>query len=512
MRSRWRIGSLGFALILAAGVASAATTLVAQAPAAPTSPAPGPAPSSAPPRGPAGQPRQLGTANKVWVGDFDRLLERRMIRVLVPFSRTLFFNDKGRERGVTAELVRHWERYINQKYVAKLGKRPVTIYLIPTTRDKLIPQIAAGLGDIAAGNLTVTEARQETVDFVAPDELKPVSEIVVAGAQAPAIATAEDLSGVTVHVRKASSYYESLVELNERLAKAGRPPATLVLLPDALEDEDAMEMVNAGVLQVLIVDDWKAAIWGPILPNLKLIPGAMVRSGAHTGWAVRKGSPKLVAELTDFSTTFVRKQGVIGLLHADAMKRVRQMKNNTADEEMRRFQELLAIFRKYGQQYNFDPLMLAAQGFQESGLDQNAKSHVGAIGVMQVMPATGAQLKVGDIRVTDSNIHAGVKYMDQLMSKYFLDARFSEGNRALFAFASYNCGPGNVSRMRTLARQRSLDPDKWFNNVEIVTAEKIGGETTTYVRNIYKYYVAYKLTLEHAELQKKLKEQMQKGR
>jgi membrane-bound lytic murein transglycosylase MltF len=137
--------------------------------------------------------------------------------------------------------------------------------------------------------------------------------------------------------------------------------------------------------------------------------------------------------------------------------------------------------------------MLAAQGYQESRLDQNAKSHVGAIGVMQIMPATGAALNVGDIRVTESNIHAGAKYMDQLITKYFPDAKFSEYNRPLFAFASYNCGPGNVAKMRKEAARRGLDPDKWFNNVEVVTSERIGIETTTYVRNIYKYYVSYKL-------------------
>src|SRR5215813_13769491 len=183
------------------------------------------------------------------------------------------------------------------------------------------------------------------------------------------------------------------------------------------------------------------------------------------------------------------------------MKRVNQIQDPKRSGDWKHFEETLALFRRYGDRYNFDPLMLAAQGYQESGLNQNAKSHVGAIGVMQIMPATGAQLQVGDIRVTESNIHAGAKYMDQLMTKYFVDAKFSETNRALFAFASYNCGPGNVSKMRKLAVQRDLDPDKWFNNVEIVTSEKIGSETTTYVRNIYKYYVAYKLTLEHMELQ-----------
>ena len=140
--------------------------------------------------------------------------------------------------------------------------------------------------------------------------------------------------------------------------------------------------------------------------------------------------------------------------------------------------------------------MLAAQGYQESTLDQNKKSHVGAIGVMQIMPATGQSLKVGDISVTESNIHGGAKYMDQLMTQYFKDAKFDEQNRTLFAFASYNAGPGNIAKMRTEAEKRGLDPDKWFNNVEVVTAEKIGIETTTYVRNIFKYYVSYKLTQE----------------
>lgn len=127
---------------------------------------------------------------------------------------------------------------------------------------------------------------------------------------------------------------------------------------------------------------------------------------------------------------------------------------------------------------------------------------------MQLMPATGASLKVGDIRVTESNIHAGTKYMDQLMTKYFPDARFDEANRPLFAFASYNCGPGNVAKMRKEAEKRGLDPDRWFNNVEIVTAEKIGIETTTYVRNIYKYYVSYRLTLDIQERSEKARQQL----
>jgi len=75
----------------------------------------------------APKPRKLAIANKVWTGDFDKLLERRMLRVYAPFSRSLYFSDKGKERGLAVELVRDWERYINLKYARRLGKRPLTI-------------------------------------------------------------------------------------------------------------------------------------------------------------------------------------------------------------------------------------------------------------------------------------------------------------------------------------------------------------------------------------------------
>ena len=152
--------------------------------------------------------------------------------------------------------------------------------------------------------------------------------------------------------------------------------------------------------------------------------------------------------------------------------------------------------------------MLAAQGYEESQLNQKARSHVGAIGIMQLLPSTGAEMKVGDVTVTEPNIHAGVKYMDHLLSRYFSHAHFSEGNRPLFAFASYNAGPGNVAKARREAERRGLDPNRWFNNVEIVVAEQIGTETTTYVRNIYKYYVAYRLTLDAQETARKAREQV----
>jgi membrane-bound lytic murein transglycosylase MltF len=450
--------------------------------------------AAAQPRPPA-KPRALSLERQVFSGDFDAMLERRRIRVVVPLSRTLYFNDKGRERGVTADTVRDFETYLNRKYAKQLKKRPLTVAMIPATRDELLPDVAAGKAEIAAGDITATEARRKTVDFVAPPDQKPVNEIVLTGPNSAPVATADDLAGRTVHVRKSSSYTESLEALNARLKKAGKPAVKLVFVPEALEDEDMMEMLNAGLLDAIVVDDWIAKIWAQILPKIKLNEQAVVREGGLIGWAIHKGHPKLAAEIEEFWAKVLKKQNLQDVRFKQYYQRVKQIRNNTASAELKRFENTIKLFEKYGHNYGFDPLMLAAQGYQESTLRQDVRSPVGAIGIMQIMPATGAELKVGDIHLAEPNVHGGAKYMDQLMTRYFPDAKFDEHNRSLFAFASYNAGPGRIAQMRKLAETRGLDPNQWFNNVEIVTAEKVGLETTTYVRNIYKYYAAYKLAL-----------------
>lgn len=436
------------------------------------------------------------------------MVDRRVIRVLVPYSRTLYFNDRGHERGLTSDFVRDFERFINKTYASRLGKRPLTVIMIPTPRDRLLPALSDGLGDIAAGNLTVTDDRLKQADFVVATALKPIRELVLTGPKSPALSVLDDLSGKTVHVRRHSSYFESLNGLNARFRQAGKPPMQLVTLPEALEDEDAMEMLNVGLLQILVVDDWKARMWAQILPQLKVHEGIAVREGGKVGWAIRKQSPQLQAAVENFYDNFIRKQSIAEIRLKQYMASIKQIHNNAESDELKRFKLTVSIFETYGKQYNFDPLMLAAQGFQESQLRQDAKSRVGAIGIMQLMPATGKELGVGDIKVTPSNIHAGAKYLDQLMTRYFQDAKFSEMNRPLFAFASYNAGPGKIAKMRTLAAERGLNPDVWFNNVEVVVAENVGIETTTYVRNIYKYYASYRLLKDAEEQRTRAVQQM----
>jgi membrane-bound lytic murein transglycosylase MltF len=426
-------------------------------------------------------------------GDWDAITKRGTLRVAVPYSRTLYFNDRGTHRGLTADVIRELERWLKKKQ--RSHSHPVTVLAIPTTRDKLLVSLRNGHAEIAAGNLTITSERLKHYDFTLPVR-ENVSEIVVMNKADPALASLDELAGMEVHVRKSSSYYESLRALNERFRKAGKTQMKLTLVPDELEDEDMIEMVAAGLLRLIVVDDWKAKLWAKVLPNIQLRPGLALRTGATIGWAVRKDTPKLKAVLNEFITEHL-KGTQMGAIHlANYQRRFKAVHNSTTAHEWKKFEDTIAFFEKYGERYGFDHLMLAAQGYQESRLNQAARSRVGAIGIMQLMPATGKELKVGDITKAEPNVHGGTKYMRVLFDRYFKDAQFDEQNRTLFAFASYNAGPRRIARIRAEAKSYGLDPNKWFNNVEIVASKRIGQETVHYVRNIYKYYTAYRLQLD----------------
>ncbi|HQR30372.1 MAG TPA: transporter substrate-binding domain-containing protein, partial [Anaeromyxobacteraceae bacterium] len=221
-----------------------------------------PAGRAAPPATPAPQPsgavRKLDTQFKPWTGDFDGMLERRVIRALIPYSRSLYFADRGRQTGIAADNIRAFEAWLNEKYAGQLKNRPITLLLIPATRDRLLSGVVDGVADIAVGNITVTEERRKEVEFVTPPDQRPVKKIVVTGPRSPVIATTDDLAGKTVHARKISSVHEGLVALNERFAREGKPAVNVVAVPDALEDEDMLEMVAAGILEAVVVDDWMA--------------------------------------------------------------------------------------------------------------------------------------------------------------------------------------------------------------------------------------------------------------
>ena len=433
----------------------------------------------------------LGIAKK-WSGDFDGMSERHLIRALVPPSKTFYFLDGADQRGLIYELLKEFETYLNKELERKTLK--IKVVVIPTRRDRLLPALAEGLGDIAAGNLTITPARQKAVDFSAP-HLTGVDEIIIARGNAPPIKTLDDLSGKEIHVRKSSSYYESVMQLNARFKKSGLKPIKIVAADEYLEDEDLLEMMNAGIIPMIVMDSHKAEFWAQIFQEIRLHPDIKLRSGGQIAWAIRKKSPKLQKVIDQFIES--HKKGTLkgNILYKRYLQNTKWVRNALAEEEFQRFKDAVKFFQKYSKQYDFDWLMIAAQAYQESGIDQSKRSPAGAIGVMQLLPSTAADpnVNIRKIDVMEHNIHAGVKYLRFLYDRYFENESMDTLNKMLFAFASYNAGPGRVIELRQKAGESGFDPDIWFRNVEIIAARQIGAETVQYVGNIYKYYIAYRL-------------------
>ena len=351
---------------------------------------------------------------------------------------------------------------------------------------------------MVAAMVTVRPELEKLVAFSEPTRTN-VSEVVVTGPGAPPIATVDDLAGQEVFVRNPSAYYESLTRLNEQLKARGKPAVVITEAPDVLEDDDVLEMVNAGLAPITVVDDYLAEFWSQVFTNIKMHRDVTVRSGGSLAVAFRKENPRLREKVNEWIRKHGKGDAFRNVLERRYLQNLTYVKNAAADAERQKLQKVVELFKKYGAQYDLDYLLMAAQGYQESTLDQNVKSPVGAIGVMQVMPPTGKELKVGDITQVEPNIHAGVKYMRFMMDQYFKDEPMDTLNKGLMTFASYNAGPGRVRQLRREAEKRGLNPNVWFGNVERVASERIGRETVTYVSNIYKYYVTYRLVTAQQE-------------
>jgi membrane-bound lytic murein transglycosylase MltF len=442
------------------------------------------------------------TTGKQRTGDLDTLLQHRVVRIGVPYSRTFYYVIKGVQYGTAYEMGKAFEQYLNKKYPHQNKNIRTHVFFIVTARDQAITKLNDGWLDIVAGGITITPERQKFVDFSDP-VFRNVNEIVVTGPSSPQLASLDDLSGKEVFGRKTSAYWEHLQRLNERFQKERKPAVILRAVPDDLADDDILQMVNAGLLSTTVVNDWTAKLWNKLLPKLQLRTDIAIARGESTGWAVRKNSPKLLGTINEFLKTHSEGSAFGNQVITKYTGSTYMLKQAVSPESMKRFEETADIFRKYSNTYGMDYLLMMAQGYQESSLNQQAKSRVGAVGIMQVMPQTGAEMKVGDIHQVDPNIHAGVKYFHNMLDTLYGNEPMDDLNKVLFTFAVYNCGSGRVKQLRAEAAQKGLNPNVWIDNVEFIAANRVGVETVNYVSNIYKYYVSYKLIAVQEEQRRK---------
>jgi membrane-bound lytic murein transglycosylase MltF len=308
-------------------------------------------------------------------------------------------------------------------------------------------------------------------------------------------------------VRKSSSYYESLLELNQRLKQKGLKPVRIQKADEELETEDILELVNSGAVKITVSDSHLATIWSKIFHDITLRTDLKVKENRKIAWMVRKNNPLLRESLNKFLKTH-KKGTLLGNIYFNRYyKNTKWIKNPLSKSERIKLERYKRLFKKYARIYGFDRMLIMALAYQESGLDNNKKSHIGAVGVMQILPRTAADKRIGisDVHKVENNIHAGVKYLAFLRDRYFNEKQLRERDRVRFALAAYNAGPAKIKKARALARKMGLNPDRWFRNVEMAVLKIVGQETVRYVSNINKYYLLFKAAFQWEKVRQEKK-------
>jgi membrane-bound lytic murein transglycosylase MltF len=433
-------------------------------------------------------------------GDLDEMVKRGAIRALVILNPIGFFYDSGVPRGVMYEALRDFQSFTNEKL--KTGAKKVEVTFLPVRIDQLEAALTEGLGDIIAYAVIITPDRERRASFSTPIQ-RDVTQIIVTGPKYGAISTLEGLGGKEVYVNPLTVYYENLQKVNDSLRKSGKAPIVIKAADKNLTNDDLIQMVNAGLIPATVTTGMRADLWSKVLDNIRPHPELVIASGAQFAWVMRKNNPRLKQVVDEFVESHAAGTSFGNTLLRRYLKNTDWVKNSTSKKQIEKFRALDAIFQKYAAQYDFDYLLLAAQGYQESGLNQDMKSPGGAVGIMQVMPedAAASPINIPNVSNATGNIHAAAKMLRNIADTYFNDPKMDPLNRALFVLASYNAGPNRIAGLREQAKEQGLDPNVWFDNVELVVAKNVGQVTVMYVRNIYKYYVAYKLALEQSKPQ-----------
>ncbi|MEM1451171.1 MAG: transporter substrate-binding domain-containing protein [Planctomycetota bacterium] len=432
-------------------------------------------------------------ASKPFTGDLDEIRKRGVLRVLVSYSRTNFFIADGELRGFEYELFRELEKALAKD--RPRGEAPAQIAFLPVPFDELLPALAEGRGDVAAASLTITPEREALVAFTDP-YLTDVDEVIVSHAGSPPVADWADLAGEEVHVAPGTVFRYDLDYINEQLIDAGLEPMRIVEGGRGLKTEDMLELVHSGAFRFTIADRFVAELWSSVLDGLRVEDELVAREQGEIAWAVRRENPELRDALSGY-TRANRKGTMIGnVLFQRYFANRKWIRNPLADEERSRLAPFRDDLQRHSTDFGFDWRLIAAQAYQESGLDPNAVSRSGAVGLMQLLPSTAKDMGVTDLRDPERNLYAGVKYMDWLRTHFFDEPQLAPEAQLDFCLAAYNAGPGRVRRWRAEAPARGLDPDRWFGNVELLALEDVGLQPVQYVGNINKYFILYRLALD----------------
>lgn len=425
-------------------------------------------------------------AHKSYIGDFDALQKKGVVRVLVSGDVGFYHIENGKPKGILAEQIHYFQQAL------KVRDPLLRVQVIPVERSELLSALNQGRGDIAVANLTVTKEREQLVDFSIPIR-SDIDELLVTNHSTPLITDITQLQGKEVWLKQNSSYISSVHTVNKQLEQNGMVPIYIHLLNNNIQDLELLDLIKRGKITATIVDSHKLELWGNLEQDIRIHRDLAFRHNADIAWAIRKNNPQLKAQIDQYLQD--SKQGtllgnVIDNRYLESISWMNRASNALQNEEREKLEEL---FVAYGEKYEINWLILLAMAFQESGLDNTKISHRGAVGIMQVMPKTARDwyVDIDDVYDLESNIHAGSKYLRFIYDRYFDLPELSDIDKIHFSLAAYNAGPAKIRRMRVLAAKQGFNPNKWFNHVEVIARKNISQEPVKYVANINRYFTIY---------------------
>lgn len=445
--------------------------------------------------------------NQPFIGDLKQIRERRILRVLVSYNRTNFFHTTRGDRGIEHDLMKEFEKYINRGPRKERYKTHIVFLARPF--ERLVPDLKAGYGDIAASGLTVTPERANYIDFTEP-YITDVQEVLISNKNNPAPTILQELSGKQIIVVSNSSYIIHLERMNQALGRLGLPAIEIIKANPLLEAEDLLEMVNAGLFEYTVVDSHIAEIYKNIFHDLRVQDEFIFHHGGNIAWAINQNLPDLKNALNEFIKKYARPGKFLGnSLYKKYFKNPFWIQQPLSLNALNEIPCLQYYFEKYSEFFDFDWYLIASQAYQESGFKQDLVSKANAVGIMQIKPSTAKSkiVNIPNIHDLETNILAGIKYLAFIRDFYFDKPEYSQEDKINFTLAAYNAGPGRIRKLQRMAEARGLNPHKWHYNVEVMARQEIGQETVDYVTKIQKTKIALKLSKELAEKKHRLKEQ-----
>ena len=426
----------------------------------------------------AGQPSQ--------VRDLAQIRSSQVLRVLVNQSRNSSGEVKGQDIGVEYHRLRAFERYLNDQ--ARDGQE-ITLKIIPKAKDQLLGALARGEGDLVAPGELIDAKASRGISASAPI-IHQVPLLLVGGKGGKRFTRFDQLSGRTVALTTGSVAGAAINQLNQKLALRKLPPVTIEWVDPTLAVEDVLEMVQAGIFRLTIVEKPIAERWAKLMPKLRFERKVLISEPAAMRWYVRRDASMLRASIDRFLTRY-KVPADQDVAFERVYRRLYRVHYPLARADRQKLEKLRPVLQKHARQQGMDWLNLAALAFKESTLNPNARGGGGATGLLQITPSAARRVGVSNIQNVDNNVLAAVRYLALIRRKFFSSPKLNERARMAFMLAAYNMGPERVQGMRAEARRRGLNPNQWFFQVERIAMEQVGMGAVSYVNSVNKYYLAF---------------------